>query len=393
MKRIKLLIVALGVFITGTCMFSASTNGINAVYWCAWGGNTSFNLGTDYLPPVGDITSLENGKIEGNKIVTDPITLDKISDAYNVIIVSFIVDYEGKFVIQNFGIDPNTKKKIPGPWSYDDIKGFIKNAKANNKDLKVTAALGGALGDTPITEKNVDAFIKDVKGLITEFDFDGIDLDLESGTVGASESKSIKKALLEFRKEFGNDFILSMIPEYPAVKTTSVYGKLIEDKELDFTYIGFQYYNQYGEGINTDPKLFDSYYISASNCKDNIPKFIAAVTWAFATPDGNSKNQFPFVPADKIVIGLPSAVGAAGNMSTTPQIRKDSYSKVTEILKKAEAEKTKVAGFANWSADFDNLISTGKDTNGYFNHQQWSYGKSVKEILDSEKAYEATHEI
>jgi chitinase len=387
MIRIKLLVAALGMFIMTACMVSASIDGVNAVYWCAWGGNTSFQLGTDYLPPAVDITSLKNGKLVDNdtRIQTDPMTLDNISNVYNVIIVSFIVEYEGEFVIQNFGLDPNTKKKIPGPWSYDDIKGFIKNAKIKNKNLKVTASLGGALGDTPITEKNVDNFITDVKNLIAEFDFDGIDLDLESGTVGASDPKAIKKALLEFRNVFGKDFILSMIPEYPAVKTTSVYGKLIEDDELDFTYIGFQYYNQYGEGINTDPKLFDSYYISASNCKDDIPKFVAAVTWAFATPDGNSKNQFPFVPADKIVIGLPSAVGAAGNMSTTPEIRQDSYNKVTEILKKAGAEKTKVGGFANWSADFDNLITTGNDPKGYFNHPQWSYGKSIKDILNTEK--------
>jgi hypothetical protein len=55
-----LLVAALGIFIMTACMVSASIDGVNAVYWCAWGGNTSFQLGTDYLPPAVDITSYFN---------------------------------------------------------------------------------------------------------------------------------------------------------------------------------------------------------------------------------------------------------------------------------------------------------------------------------------------
>ena len=193
----------------------------------------------------------------------------------------------------------------------------------------------------------------------------------------------MKKALLSFRKKFGQDFILSMVPEFPVVKTDSVYGKLIEDKDINFTYISLQYYNQYGDGVNTDNDIFNSWYVSASSAKDNLPLFISAVTRAFATPEGNKLNQFPYIPADKLVIALPSAVGAAGNMATTEDMRKQAYDKTLEILKEAGAEKENIGGFANWSADFDNLITTGNDEKGLFNHKQWAFGQSIQKLLSN----------
>ena len=383
MKKILVTLTAIASLLTSTFLFAGNPQKINAVYWGAWGGNTSYNLGSDYLPSGENITSIKNGKLvnNGTNIQTDAVSLDKIPTAYNVIIVSFLIDYNGQFQLQNFNIDPNTKEKIPGPWSYDDIKKFIE--AAHKKGQKVTVSLGGALGDTPITQDNVNDFIEQTEKIVSEFKFDGLDLDLESGAVSASDFDAMKKALLSFRKKFGQDFILSMVPEFPVVKTDSVYGKLIEDKDINFTYISLQYYNQYGDGVNTDNDIFNSWYVSASSAKDNLPLFISAVTWAFATPEGNKLNQFPYIPADKLVIALPSAVGAAGNMATTEDIRKQAYDKTLEILKEAGAEKENIGGFANWSADFDNLITTGNDEKGLFNHKQWAFGQSIQKLLSN----------
>jgi chitinase len=385
----KLLIVLLGIvgLMSASLLFAGKTEKINAVYWCSWGGNTSFNLGTDYLPSGDNIVSIKNGELvnNGTNIKTEPVALDQIPADYNVIIVSFLIQHDGEFVLQNFNIDPTTKEKVPGPWSYDDIKKFI--GKAHSKGQKVTVSLGGAIGNTAITDDNVDNFITQTETIISEFKFDGLDLDLESGAVSASSPEAIKKALLHFRERFGNEFILSMIPEFPEVKTNSVYGKLLQDTEIDFTYVGLQYYNQYGEGINTDNAIFGSWYVSASSAKNNLPLFISAVTWAFATPEGNSMNQFPYIPANKLVIGLPSAVGAAGNMSTNENIRKQAYEKTLEILRVTGSEYQGIGGFANWSADFDNLIMTGKDENGLLNHPQWAFGKSIKKLLSDNTNY------
>ncbi|QSH41407.1 Ig-like domain-containing protein [Lentisphaerota bacterium ZTH] len=350
---------------TVTVKVDEAAQKVNATYWCAWGANTSY-------------------PVEGKTIESKAVDMDKIDASYNVIITAFIVtDDAGNFElsISNF-----TKEQI---------KNFIKTTKAQGR--KVIVSIGGALFHyTMTTETQKANFIQQVKSIIDEYGFEGLDIDIEGSATGSDTALlgSAIKDVVDYYRNTGMDFWLTAAPEWCYI-TPFVYGsaqwptfqlantfykELITNIGIDnFTYIWPQTYNQgSANGVYGPEKDGRGYHIKVVP-GDGMDKFLTAVAWAISTEEGYSANGSVgvFIPQDKLALGIPATEGAAGGAMlyvATPEL-------ITSAVNAIRANQFDIAGFMNWSVDWDALdITDGQLSSGY-THSAWSTGKAVAQSM------------
>ncbi|MCV5640088.1 glycosyl hydrolase family 18 protein, partial [Escherichia coli] len=81
---------------------------------------------------------------------------------------------------------------------------------------------GGAEGTITLnTDQDEANFVSSLTGLIAEWGFDGLDVDLESGSNlvhGSQIQARLGRALLQIEQNMGGDMYLTMAPEHPYVQ-------------------------------------------------------------------------------------------------------------------------------------------------------------------------------
>ena len=71
---------------------------------------------------------------------------------------------------------------LSADYTKEDFKQDIKDLQAKGK--KIVLSIGGYEGYFSLTSKQaVDQFVSDIKGIVDEYGFDGIDIDLEQSSV------------------------------------------------------------------------------------------------------------------------------------------------------------------------------------------------------------------
>ena len=372
---LSLLVLPIGLKATNT-----TNKGINSTYWCAWGGNTSYS-------------------VAGKYINSNAIDMDKIDNSYNVIITAFIVtDSNGNFVLSLK--DPGSQGKAT--YTPEQIKQMINDTKAQGR--KVIVSIGGQFFQYNIqTEDQKNNFVTQVEKIVDEYGFEGLDLDLEQGAMASNTqlfAEAVKQVVNHYREK-EQDFWLTAAPEWCYIvpfmygsgqwASHSFEGKfyldLLNNIGIDtFTYICPQSYNEGpANGIGGPEKDIEGYSMKVTP-SDGMDKFLNALAWAISTPEGYEANGSCGIqiPPEKLVLGIPALEGAAGGEMTyiaTPTLIQSTWSMM-------KANNDKIAGFMNWSVDWDAMNITDGELSPGYTHTAWATGQTVQKTLNNETVKE-----
>ncbi len=253
------------------------------------------------------------------------VYLDEIPEAYDVINIAFATATEP------FG---STMQFTPDPGIYPNLGDFIADiAYLQDLGKKVVISIGGANDPVMLLNSNdVQNFVTSMSTIITTYGFDGIDIDLEGGSISLDTGDNdfrfpttpkivnLIDAITQLTDLYP-DLLLSTAPETAYVQggyTTyagiwGAYLPLIHALRDRWTYVHVQHYNtggMYGrDGVLYDPPTADFQVAMA----DMLLAGFNVDVWV-----GNIFFE-PLAP-EQVAIGLPASTSAAGSGYTTPDI-------------------------------------------------------------------------
>ncbi|MGW1174900.1 carbohydrate binding domain-containing protein [Kitasatospora sp. NPDC002543] len=280
-----------------------------------------------------------------------PITDSRMAaHGYNVINAAFPVILSDGTVLWQDGMDSNVKVSTPA-----------EMCQAKAAGATILMSIGGAAAGIDLSSSTVaDKFVATVVPILKKYNFDGIDIDIETGlsgsgninTLSASQANLIRiidGVLAQMPAGFG----LTMAPETAYVTGGSVnYGSIwgaylpIVKKYADngqLWWLNMQYYNGSMYGCSGDSYQAGTVqgFTAQTTCLNNG-----------LTIQGTTVK----VPYDKQVPGLPAQPGAGGGYMD-PGLVGQSWNAFSGSLK----------GLMTWSINWDG--SKG-----------WSFGDNVKRL-------------
>ncbi|WP_299885924.1 glycosyl hydrolase family 18 protein [uncultured Lacinutrix sp.] len=243
---------------------------------------------------------------------------------YNVVMYSFIETVGQNGYTPQLTINSN-RYLTNGVFDSQLLKDDINVLRSQG--VPVIASIGGQNGHvelSTVAEKN--EFVQGLKDIIDEYNFDGIDLDFEGGSMnfGAGaltdfsysslapypKLKNVVDAFKELKQHYGNNFIMTCAPEtfYVQVGYSTYSGiagaflPVIHNLRDELDLIMVQLYNT--GSVNA---LDGTAYAQAT------PDFLTAMTDMLITGFNVSTTgfNFPGLPASKIMVGIPSCPAAA----------------------------------------------------------------------------------
>lgn len=278
------------------------------------------------------------------------LSLLEVPHEYNVICVSFM---------KGVGI-PTFK---PFHYSDEEFRQMVDTLHSQNRF--VLLSLGGADAHVELTEKDEDAFVSEVIRLVETYGFDGIDIDLEQGAIGAASNKKVIPAALkkvkDHYKAVDKEFVISMAPEFPYLHKDGSYIDYITALEGYYDMIAPQFYNQGGDGLWVDE---ESLWIAQNN--DALKsKFLYYLTKSLVT----GTHGFISIPPQKFAIGLPANIDAAATgYVINPEDVYDAFSKLAN-------DGINIKGLMSWSINWDNGVSaSGKS-------YDWEFAKRYSKLI------------
>uniref|UniRef100_UPI0035A2443F chitinase n=1 Tax=Sinosporangium siamense TaxID=1367973 RepID=UPI0035A2443F len=297
-------------------------------YWENWDGAVN-----GVHPPLGWI----------------PITDSRITaHGYNVINAAFPVIRSDGTVLWEDGMDSTVKVATPAE---------MCQAKANG--LTILMSIGGATAGIDLSSATVaDRFVQTIVPILKRYNFDGIDIDIETGLSGSGNINQLSVSQANLIRiidgvlaQMPANFGLTMAPETAYVTGGSVvYGSIwgsylpIIKKYADngrLWWLNMQYYNGSMYGCSGD-----------SYAAGTVQGFVAQTT---CLNDGLVIQGTTIrVPYDKQAPGLPAQVGAGGG-HMAPGLVSQAWNSFNGQLK----------GLMTWSINWDG--SKG-----------WTFGDNVK---------------
>ncbi len=280
-----------------------------------------------------------------------PITDSRIAGhGYNVINAAFPVIRSDGTVLWQDGMDSTVKVATPAQ---------MCQAKAAGATILMSiggAAAGIDLGSTAVA----DRFIATVVPILKQYNFDGIDIDIETGLTGSGNINQLSTSQANLVRiidgvlaRMPSNFGLTMAPETAYVTGGSVtYGSIwgaylpIIKKYVDngrLWWLNMQYYNGNMYGCSGDSYSAGTVqgFTVQSNCLN-----------AGLVVQGTTIK----VPFDKQVPGLPAQPGAGGG-----------YMSPALVAQAWNAERNALKGLMTWSINWDG--SKG-----------WTFGDNVKSL-------------
>jgi chitinase len=296
-------------------------------YWENWDG-TGVHPGLGWIP-INDSRILSHG--------------------YNVIAAAFPVIRSDGTVLWEDGMDSGVRVSTPA-----------EMCAAKAAGATIVMSIGGAAAGIDLSSSTVaDRFVATIVPILKQYNFDGIDIDIETGltgsgsisTLSASQSNLVRiidGVLAAMPSNFG----LTMAPETAYVTGGSVtYGSIwgaylpIIKRYVDngrLWWLNMQYYNgsMYGcAGDSYSAGTVQGFTVQ-TQCLDSG-----------LTIQGTTIR----VPYDKQVPGLPAQSGAGGGYMT-PSVVSQAYAGVSSIK-----------GLMTWSINWDGSRS-------------WTFGDNVKSL-------------
>ncbi|SMC28640.1 chitinase [Andreprevotia lacus DSM 23236] len=280
----------------------------------------------------------------------DTFPVSQISDDWDVIVIAF-ADNAGNGNVA-FNLDSHAGSEAQ----------FIADVAAKKaKGKKVVLSLGGQDGSITLnTASDVTNFVNSLYGILTKYGFDGIDLDLESGS-GVSSGAPIINNLItgvkQLKAKIGPSFYLSMAPEHPYVQGGYIsYGSIwgaylpiIDGLRDDLSILHVQYYNNGG-------------FTYTNGAMVNEGTVDALVGGSLMLIEGFKVNygtgwEFKGLRPDQVAFGVPSGSQSAGRGFVTAQVVSDSLNCLTKLqgcgsIKPAKAYPD-YRGVMTWSINWD----------------------------------------
>ncbi|MET7933759.1 chitinase [Streptomyces sp. NPDC005322] len=170
--------------------------------------------------------------------------LADVPDDYDIIAVAF-ADATGTPGGVDFTLDPAV-----GYGSEQQFKDDIKAKQAAGKSVIVS--VGGQNGTVSVSDDaSADAFASSVTGLMDEYGFDGVDIDLENGLNATYMTKALKAV-----HDKKSDVVVTMAPQTIDMQSTSTeYFKTALAIKDFLTVVNMQYYNS-GSMLGCDGKVY-----------------------------------------------------------------------------------------------------------------------------------------
>lgn len=245
-------------------------------------------------------------------------------------------------------------------------------AYLHSRGKKVVISVGGANGSVAIANEDAQQnFVESMTGIIREYGFDGIDINLERKVVLDSGDTDFKNptspsvtnliaAIQKIRANFNSDFIVSMAPETICVQGGyKTYGGIwgsylpvIYALGDILTYVHVQHYNS-GTMMALDGKAY-------SQGTADFHVAMAEMLLQGFPINGNTENVFPTLRPEQIAIGLPALATAASDGYTAPQEIQKALNYLTKgkpfggtyTLRKSSGYPT-LRGVMTWSINWD----------------------------------------
>ena len=302
-------------------------------YWENWdGAKTGVHPGFGWTP------------------IENPVILQ---NGYNVINAAFPVILSNGTALWETGMDTNVQ--IPTP---------VEMCQAKAAGATILMSIGGATAGIDLSSSDVaDTFVSSIVPILKQYNFDGIDIDIETGLTGSgsvstlSTSQSNLISIIDgILAEMPSNFGLTMAPETAYVTGGSVtYGSIwgsylpIIQKYVDngrLWWLNMQYYNgdMYGcSGDSYDAGTVEG-FVAQTNCL-NDGLVIQGTTFK--------------IPYDMQVPGLPAQSGAGGGYMS-PALVTQALDNYNGALK----------GLMTWSINWDGS-------------ENWTFGDNVKSLIST----------
>ncbi len=264
------------------------------------------------------------------------MTLKETNPMYNVVDVSFMKVYdttEGR--IPTFRLDPTV--------GLSEAE-FIEQIKElNTQGRSVLIALGGADAHIELKRGDETPFAEEIIRLVEVYGFDGLDIDLEQAAVTAADNQWVIPEALKIVKDHyraqGKNFLITMAPEFPYLKSGDKYVPYLERLEGYYDWINPQFYNQGGDGIWVEE---ENAWIT-QNSDAMKEKFIFYISDSLI----NGTRGFHKIPHDKLVFGIPTNNDAAATgFVKEPQ---DLYNAFDALKQQGQP----LRGVMTWSINWD----------------------------------------
>lgn len=278
-----------------------------------------------------------------------PITDSQIkSHGYNVINAAFPVILSDGTVLWEDGMDSGVKVATPE-----------EMCEAKAAGATILLSIGGAAAGIDLSSSTVaDKFVATVVPILKQYNFDGIDIDIETGLTGSGSITTLSTAQANLIRiidgvlaEMPSNFGLTMAPETAYVTGGSVvYGSIwgsylpVIKKYVDngrLWWLNMQYYNgaMYGCAGDTYDAGTVAGFIAQTDCLNNG-----------LTIQGTTIK----LPYDMQVPGLPAQMGAGGGYMSTSLVG-EAWDHYNGALK----------GLMTWSINWDGSKS-------------WTFGDNMK---------------
>ena len=241
-----------------------------------------------------------------------------------------------------------------------DPRDFKRDMAALQARGKVfVLSLGGAEGTITLNNDQHQAnFVASLTDVVLDWGFDGIDVDLESGSgivVGSEIQGRIGEALLQIEANLGRDLYLTMAPEHPYVHGGMVavagpwgaYLRVIDDTRATLDLLHVQLYNNGG--------LWNPYGpLAAEGSVDMMVAHAKMLVEGFDLANG---ARFAPLRDDQVAIGLPSGPRSASSGQAPAQNVLDALDCLTRGSRcgsvKPSFDYVNFGGVMTWSINWD----------------------------------------
>jgi chitinase len=223
------------------------------------------------------------------------LKLSAVPSQYDIIVVSFADMDMSKPGGVTFNVDSSLSSALGG-YTNANLISDIQAKRSQGK--KVILSIGGQNGNIDLSSSspNVANFVNSMYSLITQFGFDGIDIDLENGMNVANLTSAVR----QLQQKVGPSFILTMAPQTIDMQSQNTsYMQLYKNLKDITTVINVQYYNS-GCMLGRDGVCYSQGTVN----------FLTAL----------SDLSLQWVAPSQLGLGLPAATSAAGGGYVSPTV-------------------------------------------------------------------------
>lgn len=224
-----------------------------------------------------------------------PLRLSAVNSSYTIIAVAFADTDPSKPGGVTFGIDSGLSSALGG---YSAAQFTSDISTLHSQGRKVIISVGGQNGTISVSDAtSATNFANSVFGLMQQFGFDGVDIDLENGI----NPTFMGSALQQLSSKVGASLIITLAPQTIDMQSTgNGYFQLALNIKSILTIVNMQYYNSG----------------TMNGCDGNV---YAEGTENFLVALACIQLQGGLRP-DQVGLGLPASTSAAGGGFVSPSV-------------------------------------------------------------------------